>query len=59
MFFENFICILKKSIKYIVKFSLNIKEQQKIMLNYFYYLIFELASVVVHSLINTTNYSVK
>ena len=59
MFFENFICTLKKSIKYIVKFSLNIKEQQKIMLNYFYYLIFELASVVVHSLINTTNYSVK
>lgn len=59
MFFENFIFILKKSIKYIVKFSLNIKEQQKIMLNYFYYLIFELASVVVHSLINTTNYSVK
>ena len=59
MFFENFVFILKKSIKYIVKFSLNIKEQQKIMLNYFYYLIFELASVVVHSLINTTNYSVK
>ena len=59
MFFENFVFILKKSIKYIVKFSLNIKEQQKIMLNYFYYLIFELASVVVQSLINTTNYSVK
>ena len=59
MFFENFVFILKKSTKYIVKFSLNIKEQQKIMLNYFYYLIFELASVVVQSLINTTNYSVK